>query len=65
MSNLAKYTTNPGMLHWEALIRLLGSLYATQEDFVKYKRNEAVVDGIDARGTLKKRSCSRHLMALF
>ena len=50
VSTLAKYTTNPGMLHWKALLRVLGYLYATQEYCIKYKRNEAVVDGIDARG---------------
>ena len=50
VSTLAKYTTNPGMLHWKALLRVLGYLYATQEYCIKYSRNESVVDGIDARG---------------
>ena len=50
VSTLAKYTTHPGMLHWEALLRVLGYLYATQEYCIKYSRNESVVDGIDARG---------------
>ena len=54
-----------GMLHWKALLRVLGYLYATQKDCVTYKRNEAVVDGIDARGTLEGRSCSRQWMALY
>ena len=50
VSTLAKYTTNPGMLHWKALLRVLGYLYATQEYCIKYARNGSVVDGIDARG---------------
>jgi hypothetical protein len=43
VSTLAKYTTNPGMLHWKDLLRVLGHLCATQEYCIKYKRNEAVV----------------------
>ena len=54
-----------GILHWKALLRVLGYVYATQKYCVKYKRNEAVVDGIDARGTLEGRSCSRQWMALY
>ena len=54
-----------GILHWKALLRVLGYVYATQKYCVKYKRNKAVVDGIDARGTLEGRSCSRQWMALY
>ena len=50
VSTLAKYTTNPGMLHWKALLRVLGYLYATQEYCIKYARNGSVVDGsVNAR----------------
>ena len=38
------------MLHWKDLLRVLGYMYATQEYCIKYSRNEAIVDGIDARG---------------
>ena len=54
-----------GILHWKALLRVLVYLYATQNYCVKYKRNEAAVDGIDARGTLEGRSCSRQWTALY
>ena len=50
VSTLAKYTTNPGILQWKALLRVLGYLYATQEYCIKYARNGSVVDGINARG---------------
>ena len=53
VSTLAKYTTNPGMLHSKALLRVLGYLYATHEYCIKYARNGSVVDGIDARGFLE------------
>jgi hypothetical protein len=53
VSALAKYTTNPGMLHWKALLRVLGYLCATQEYCIKYKRNEAVVEmALMLEGTL-------------
>ena len=45
-----------GILHWKALLRVLGYLYATQKYCVKYMRSAALVDG---------RFRSRQWMALY
>ena len=53
VNTLAKFTSNPGQLHWKALLRVLGYLYATKDYCIKYERNANVEDGIDAEGYLR------------
>ena len=50
VNTLAKFTSNPGLVHWKALLRVLGYLYATKDYCIKYERNPEVIDGIDAQG---------------
>jgi Reverse transcriptase (RNA-dependent DNA polymerase) len=58
VNTLAKFTSNPGLLHWKALLRVLGYLYATKDYWIKYQRNPEITDGIDAQG------CSRGFLPL-
>ena len=46
VNTLAKFTSNPGLVHWKALLRVLGYLYATKDYCIKYERNPEVTDGI-------------------
>ena len=50
VNTLAKFTSNPGLVHWKALLRVLGYLYVTKDCCIKYERNPDVTDGIDAQG---------------
>jgi hypothetical protein len=50
VNTLAKFTFNPGLVHWKELLRVLGYLYATKDYCIKYERNPEITDGIDAQG---------------
>ena len=50
VNTLAKFTSNPGLVHWKALLRVLRYLYATKDYCIKYERNPEITDGIDAQG---------------
>ena len=39
VTTLAKYTSNPGEIHWQALLRVLGYLQATLHHCICYTRN--------------------------
>ena len=39
VGSLAKYTSNPGRVHWEALLRILGYLSQTLNHCIRYKRD--------------------------
>ena len=48
--SLAKYTSNPGRVHWEALLRILGYLSQTLNYCIRYKRDTLHEDGVPVRG---------------
>ena len=50
VTTLAKYTTNPGEIHWQALLRVLGYLQATLHHCICYTRNEEQENGIAVSG---------------
>jgi hypothetical protein len=50
VGSLAKYTSNPGRVHWEALLRILGYLYQTLNHCIRYKRDTSNEDGVPVRG---------------
>ena len=50
VNTLAKFTSNPELVHWKALLRVLGYLYVTKDYCIKYERNPEITDGIDAQG---------------
>ena len=50
VTTLAKYTSNPGEIHWQALLRVLGYLQATLHHCICYTRNEKLVNGIAVSG---------------
>ena len=47
---LAKYTSNPGEIRWQALLRVLGYLQATLHHCICYTRNEEQENGIAVSG---------------
>ena len=69
VNTLAKFTSNPGLVHWKALLRVLGYLYATKDNCIKNERNPEVTDGIDAqgysRGFLTLITFALHISAIF
>jgi len=50
VGSLAKYTSNPGRVHWEALLRILGYLSQTLNHCIRYKRDTSNEDGVPVRG---------------
>ena len=50
VTTLAKYTSNPGELHWQALLRVLGYLSTTINHCICYTRNAEQVNGITVTG---------------
>jgi hypothetical protein len=50
VNTLANLTSNPRLVHWKALLRVLGYLYAMKGYCIKYERNSEITDGIDAQG---------------
>ena len=50
VTTLAKYTSNPGEIHWQALLRVLGYLQATLHHCICYTRNEEQENGIAVSG---------------
>ena len=49
VNTLAKFTSNPGLVHWKALLRVRRYLYATKDYCIKYERNPEITNGIDAQ----------------
>ena len=60
VTTLAKYTSNPGEIHWQALLRVLGYLQGTIHHCICYTRNEEQKNGLamsgHARGILPSMS---------
>jgi hypothetical protein len=50
VNTLAKFTSNPDLVHWKALLRVLGYLYATKDYCIKCERNPEMTDDIDTQG---------------
>ena len=50
VTTLAKYTSNPGEIHWQALLRVLGYLQVTIHHCICYTRNEEQDNGITVSG---------------
>ena len=50
VTTLAKYTSNPGEFHWQALLRVLGYLQATLHHCICYTRNQEQENGIAVSG---------------
>jgi Reverse transcriptase (RNA-dependent DNA polymerase) len=50
VGSLAKYTSNPGRVHWKALLKILGYLSQTLNHFIRYKRDTSNEDGMPVRG---------------
>ena len=50
VTTLAKYTSNPGEIHWQALLRVLGYLQATLHHCIFYTRNEEQENAIAVSG---------------
>ena len=50
VGSLAKYTSNPGRVHWEALLRILGYLSQTLNHCIRYKRNASNENDVPVRG---------------
>ena len=60
VGSLAKYTSNPGRVNWEALLRVLGYLSHTLNHCIWYRRDTSSEDGVPvigyARGILPQLS---------
>jgi hypothetical protein len=55
VNTLAKFTCNPGLVHWRAALRVLGYLYATRTYCIRYAQqhfNDSIVSGGYMRGRL-------------
>ena len=50
VGSLAKYTSSPGRVHWEALLRILGYLSQTLSHCIRYKRDTSNENGVPVRG---------------
>ena len=50
---LAKFTNNPGEIHWKALLRVLGYLSQSVDFCIKYQRNEDLDNGVEAHGFIR------------
>ena len=50
VDTLAKFTNNPGEIHWKALLRVLGYLSQSVDFCIKYQRNEDLDNGVEAQG---------------
>jgi hypothetical protein len=50
VNTLAKFTSNPELVHWKALLRVLGYLYVMEDYCIKCERNPEIKDGIDSQG---------------
>jgi hypothetical protein len=50
VGSLAKYTSNPGRVHWEALLRILGYLSQSLNHCIRYKRDTINEDSVTVRG---------------
>ena len=53
VGTLAKFTNNPGVIHWKALLRVLGYLGRSIDFCIKYQRNEELSDGVEAVGYIR------------
>ena len=69
VGSLAKYTSNPGRVHWEALLRILGYLSQTLNHCIRYKRDTSNEDGVPvrvyARGILPQLSLGGALLVTY
>ena len=50
VTTLAKYTSIPGQIHWQALLRVLGYLKVTIHHCIWYTRNKEQDNGIAVSG---------------
>jgi hypothetical protein len=53
VGSLAKYTSNPGRVHWEVLLIILGYLSQTLNYCIRYKRDTLHEDGVPVRGYVR------------
>ena len=50
VGTLAKFTSNPGILHWKALLRVLKYLERTVHYCIRYRRDITQDDGVEVTG---------------
>ena len=53
VGTLAKFTNNPGEIHWKARLRVLGYLSQSVDFCIKYQRNEDLDNGVEAHGFIR------------
>jgi hypothetical protein len=54
VGTLAKFTNNPGEIHWKALLRVLGYLSQSVDFGIKYQRNEDLDNKVEAHRFIRR-----------